>query len=92
MRHIVMPMLRWPLAVSWLMLFAVFMRELGATILLYARGTETISVAMVVLSESGAGYVAALGVVQLMILLLAFLLVQFSRASLTQRSAGALPA
>jgi len=92
MRHIVMPMLRWPLAVSWLMLFAVFMRELGATILLYARGTETISVAMVVLSDRGAGYVAALGVVQLMILLLAFLLVQFSRAPLTQRPAGVPPA
>ena len=27
----------------WLMLFVIFIRELGATILLYAQGTETIN-------------------------------------------------
>ena len=36
---------------AWLMLFVIFIRELGATILLYAQGTETISVALVLLSE-----------------------------------------
>ena len=46
-------------------------RELGATILLYAQGSETISVAMVALSERDPGQAAALGVVQFVVLLLA---------------------
>jgi iron(III) transport system permease protein len=87
MRHIVLPLLRPSLVASWLMLFVIFIRELGATILLYAQGTETISVAMVVLSERSSGYVAALAVVQLILLLLAFAIFHFSRASLFQRPA-----
>jgi iron(III) transport system permease protein len=87
MRHIVLPLLRPSLVASWLMLFVIFIRELGATILLYAQGTETISVAMVVLSERSSGYVAALAVVQLILLLLAFAVFHFSRASLFQRPA-----
>ena len=51
MRHVVVPLLRPSLVAAWLMLFVIFIRELGATILLYAQGTETISVAMVVLSD-----------------------------------------
>jgi iron(III) transport system permease protein len=87
MRYIVLPLLRPSLVASWLMLFVIFIRELGATILLYAQGTETISVAMVVLSERSSGYVAALAVVQLILLLLAFAVFHFSRASLFQRPA-----
>lgn len=87
MWHIVLPLLRPSLVASWLMLFVIFIRELGATILLYAQGTETISVAMVVLSERSSGYVAALAVVQLVLLLLAFAIFHFSRASLFQRPA-----
>lgn len=85
MRHIVLPLLRPSLVASWLLLFVVFIRELGATILLYARGTETISVAMVVPGEQNPGYVAALAVVQLVLLLLAFILFKLTRSSMSQR-------
>ena len=62
----------------------IFVRELGATILLYAQGTETISVTLVALSERSFGYVAALAVLQLMLLLIAFSLFRATRASLIQ--------
>ncbi len=87
MRYVVVPLLKPSLVASWLMLFVIFIRELGATILLYAQGTETISVAMVVLSERSSGYVAALAVVQLILLLVAFTIFNLSRASLSQRPA-----
>ncbi len=86
MRHIVLPLLKPSLIASWLMLFVIFIRELGATILLYAQGTETISVAMVVLSERSSGYVAALAVVQLILLLVAFIAFQITRTPISQRS------
>ncbi len=66
------------------MLFVIFIRELGATILLYAQGTETISVALVILSERSFGYVAALAVVQLILLLGAFVLFRATRALVLQ--------
>ena len=84
MRHVVIPLLRPSLVAAWLMLFVIFIRELGATILLYAQGTETISVAMVVLSERSSGYVAALAVVQLVLLLLAFAIFRITRTSIAQ--------
>jgi iron(III) transport system permease protein len=84
MRAIVLPLLRPSLIAAWLMLFVIFIRELGATILLYAQGTETISVAMVVLSERSSGYVAALAVVQLVLLLLAFAIFRLTRISIAQ--------
>lgn len=84
MRLIVLPLLRPSLVAAWLMLFVIFIRELGATILLYAQGTETISVAMVVLSERSSGYVAALAVVQLVLLLLAFTIFRLTRTSISQ--------
>jgi len=66
------------------MLFVIFIRELGATILLYAQGTETISVALVLLADRSSGYVAALAVVQLVLLLLAFAMFRLTRTSITQ--------
>ena len=72
MRFIVLPLLKPALAAAWIMLFVIFIRELGASILLYSSGTETLSVAMVLLSENSAGYVAALALVQLALLLGAF--------------------
>ncbi len=84
MRYVLMPLLAPAIVAAWLMLFVIFVRELGATILLYAQGTETISVALVVLSERSFGYVAALAVIQLMLLLLAFSLFRATRASLIQ--------
>jgi iron(III) transport system permease protein len=81
MRFVLLPLLRPSMVAAWLMLFVVFIRELGATILLYSQGTETISVALVNLSERSSGYVAALASIQLVLLLLAFLLYR-----LTQRA------
>jgi iron(III) transport system permease protein len=85
MRLIVLPLLRPAIIASWLLLFVIFIRELGASILLYAQGTETISVALVVLSERNFGYVAALAVAQLVLLLGAFLLLGRSGASILGR-------
>ena len=84
MRYVLVPLLAPAIVAAWLMLFVIFIRELGATILLYAQGTETISVALVVLSERSFGYVAALAVIQLMLLLIAFSLFRATRASLIQ--------
>jgi len=84
MRYVLVPLLMPAIVAAWLMLFVIFIRELGATILLYAQGTETISVALVVLSERSFGYVAALAMIQLMLLLMAFSLFRATRASLVQ--------
>src|SRR5258708_2186187 len=85
MRHIVVPLLRPSLVATWLMLFVIFIRELGATILLYAQGTETISVALVVLGDRYFGYVAALAVTQVALLLGAFFLFGRFVASILER-------
>lgn len=80
-RYVTLPLLRPAIAAAWLMLFVVFIRELGSTILLYAQGTETISVALVNLSEQNFGYVAALAVTQTALLLTAFFLFKSTRGS-----------
>jgi iron(III) transport system permease protein len=85
MRYVVLPLLRPAITASWLMLFVIFIRELGASILLYAQGTETISVVLVVLSERNFGYVAALAVTQLIPLLGAFALFARKGASVLER-------
>ena len=84
MRLIVLPLLRPALVAAWLMLFVIFIRELGATMLLFAQGTETISVAMVILSERSSGYVAALAMIQLALLLSAFAVFRLTRTSISQ--------
>ncbi|HWL80677.1 MAG TPA: iron ABC transporter permease [Roseomonas sp.] len=84
MRWVLLPLLKPAVIAAWLMLFVIFIRELGATILLYAQGTETISVALVLLADRSAGYVAALAVVQLVLLLLAFTLFRLTRTTVTQ--------
>jgi iron(III) transport system permease protein len=77
MYHILFPLVRPALIASWLLLFIILIRELGATILLYAQGTETISVALVILSEQNFGYVAALAVIQVIMLLTGFFLMRW---------------
>jgi iron(III) transport system permease protein len=81
-RLILIPLLRPALIAAWIMLFIIFVRELGASILLYASGTETISIAMLLLSENSAGYVAALALVQLVLLLIGFLILRLTRSPL----------
>ena len=84
MRFVLMPLLLPAIIAAWLMLFVIFIRELGATILLYAQGTETISVALVLLSEHSSTSMAALAVIQIVLLLGAFLLFRLTRVSLVQ--------
>lgn len=81
MRMVVLPLIRPAIVAAWLMLFVIFVRELGATILLYAQGTETISVAMVIMGEMSFGYVAALAVIQALLLVLAFGLFRLTRSA-----------
>ena len=80
-RLILIPLARPAMVAIWLMLFVIFIRELGASILLWANGTETLSVVLVTLSEQNFLYVAALAVIQLALLLSA--LVLFSRNGAT---------
>ena len=84
MRIILLPLLRPALIAAWIMLFIIFIRELGASILLYASGTETISIAMLLLSENSVGYVAALALIQLVLLLIGFSLFRLTRAPVVQ--------
>lgn len=82
LKEVLLPLIKPGVVAAWLMLFVVFIRELGATILLYAQGTETISVAMVILSEQNFGLVAALAVVQATMLAAAFILFRRTRSSI----------
>lgn len=82
MNIVLLPLIKPGVVAAWLMLFVVFIRELGATILLYAQGTETISVAMVILSEQNFGYTAALAVIQALMLAVAFMLFRRTRGSI----------
>jgi iron(III) transport system permease protein len=84
MRYVLLPLLKPALVAAWLMLFVIFVRELGSAILLYGQGTETISVALVALGDRNFGFVAALAVVQLVLLLSAFALFRLTRVSLVQ--------
>ena len=84
MRLILLPLLRPALIAAWIMLFIIFIRELGASILLYGSGTETISVAMLLLSENSVGYVAALALIQLVLLLVGFSLFRLTKAPVVQ--------
>lgn len=84
MRYVLLPLLLPAIIAAWLLLFVIFIRELGATILLYAQGTETISVALVILSETGAANMTALAVIQLVMLIAAFVMFRLTRASLLQ--------
>ncbi len=84
LRLIVLPLIKPALVAAWLMLFVIFIRELGATILLYAQGTETLSVAMVILGEQNFGHVAALAMVQTLMLVAAFMLFRLTRSSILE--------
>ena len=85
MRYVVLPLLKPALIASWLLLFVIFIRELGATILLYGQETETLSVAILILSEQNFGYVAALAMVQVALLLTGFFLMRRSAATFIGR-------
>lgn len=81
---VVIPLARPGLVATWIMIFIILVRELGSTILLYGQGTETISVAMLLLSEQNFLYVAALAIVQVGLLSLAFAALSRNSKSLFQ--------
>lgn len=74
LRRILLPLLRPGIASAWLMLFIIFIRELGSSILLYASGTEVMSVAVLILSRHSVEDASALSVVQSVFLLAAVVL------------------
>ncbi len=80
-RYVALPLLKPGLVAAWIMLAIIFVRELGATILLYTRGTETLSVALLLLADRSTGYVAALAVIQVLLLGGAFALLRWFRVT-----------
>lgn len=75
--RITFPLLRPGLLVGWILVFVPAVAELGATILLYTQGTETISVAIFRLQEQGRiEVVAALAIVTSIITLLALAVIK----------------
>lgn len=82
MKSIVIPLLRSGLATGWILLFVIFIRELSTSVLLYRPGTETMAVALLILSERNLGDTAAFAVLQTILLFAAVLIV--SRVSRTE--------
>lgn len=75
-RMVMLPLLRPALVAAWLMLFVIYVRELSSSVLLYANGTETFTVAMLIISQHNLQYVAALAVIQTAILFIAITIVR----------------
>jgi len=71
--YIVVPLLKPGIAAAWLLLFIIFIRELGVSVLLCGAGTEVMSVALYRLSNEPVA-VAAFAMVQMALLLVATLL------------------
>ena len=84
MYMVVIPLAKPGIIATWVMIFIILVRELGSTILLYGQGTETISVAMLLLSEQNFLYVAALAIVQVGLLSIAFIALSRNSKSLFQ--------
>jgi len=71
------PLLRSGLVASWIMVFAVTMRELSMAILLYVRGTETMPVAIFSFVDNGTFEpAAALSVVLVVISIVSVMLLR----------------
>jgi iron(III) transport system permease protein len=70
LRRVTLPLLRPGLTATWLLLFVTYMREVGASIILFLPGLETLSVALIRIMEYEAfGITAAFAVVQTVLLL-----------------------
>ncbi len=69
MRHIMLPLLRPALIATYLLIFITFLKEYSVALFLNAPGSEVIGTTMIQVSEQGGmGPVAALAVVQLLII------------------------
>ncbi len=70
LRRVTLPLLRPGLTATWLLLFVTYMREVGASMILFLPGLETLSVALIRIMEYEAfGITAAFAVVQTVLLL-----------------------
>lgn len=85
MLYVVIPLLKPGIAAAWLLLFIIFVRELGVSVLLYAEGTEVMSVVLYRMSHEPVT-IAAFAMVQTVILLAAT--VAFQRISGTAEIAA----
>lgn len=70
LRRVILPLLRPGLTAAWLLLFVTYMREVGASMILFLPGLETLSVALIRIMEyEPFGITAAFAVVQTLLLL-----------------------
>ncbi|MEK6712381.1 MAG: iron ABC transporter permease [Nitrospinota bacterium] len=71
LKRITIPLLKPGIFAGWILLFVIFLRELSISIILYTRGTETLSVGVYYLSNyENEPKTAALSVAQSLLLLL----------------------
>jgi iron(III) transport system permease protein len=55
---------------TWLLLFVIFMREVSSSMMLFVHGTETISIALIQLHQSGGLGACAAFAIMLTVLIL----------------------
>lgn len=68
-RHVMLPLLRPTLIATYLLLFVTFLKEYSVALFLFARGSQVMGTTMIeVWAQGGPGPVAALAVVQLVII------------------------
>jgi iron(III) transport system permease protein len=76
LRNVVFPLLRPGLVGGWLLLFIIFLRELGIALFLYTTGTQTVSIAIYVLSLESPTRTAAACMLQTITILLAVVMLR----------------
>jgi iron(III) transport system permease protein len=70
MSSIILPICLPGLASAWILMFVVFMREVSASIMLFTYGTETMSIALIRITENEPwGVAGAFGILQTILLL-----------------------
>ncbi len=69
--HVTLPLIRPGIVATWLLLFVIFLREVGASIILYVTGTETMSIALIrIMQYSPYALATAFSVLQTLLLLI----------------------
>jgi iron(III) transport system permease protein len=70
MTTIILPICAPGLASAWILMFVTFVREVSASMMLFTYGTETMSIALIRITETSPwGVACAFGVLQTMLLL-----------------------
>jgi iron(III) transport system permease protein len=86
--NIVIPLLRPGIFSAWLMSFVIFVREFSSVMFLYTNGTEVMSVVFFMLMERHSARLAALMVVQTVVLLVVMAIYQKVNARMEGASAA----